>query len=132
MTSDQIAACRYVLLTTRKRDGGTVATPVWIAPLGDGAAGFTTEANAGKVKRIRNFSDVTVQKCDVRGRVQPGSPVLAASAAVVTGADFVPVHRAVKQKYGIQFWMIEAFGTVRNLLSRRSTADCGVVLRFEG
>jgi PPOX class probable F420-dependent enzyme len=130
MTSDQIASCRYVLLVTRKRNGDTVSTPVWIAPLGGGVAGFTTEANAGKVKRIRNFPDVTLQPCDARGRVRPGSPVVPAVASIVTGAEFEPVHRAVKGKYGIQFRLIEVFGSVRNLVTRRSAADCGIVLRF--
>lgn len=132
MTPAEIAACRYVLLTTRKRSGDTVATPVWIAPLGAGVAGFTTEANAGKVKRIRNFAEVTVQPCDVRGRVAPGAPTLPATASIVTGEQFVPVKQAVKRKYGLQFRMIELTGSIRAMFTRRSAADCGVVLQFEG
>lgn len=131
MTSDQVSAFRYVLLTTRKRNGDTVSTAVWIAPLGAGVAGFTTEVESGKVKRIRNFPEVTVQRCDVRGRVQPDAPVLAATASIVTGAECAPVYQAVKQKYGLQFRLIETFGAIRGLFTRRSAADCGVVLRFD-
>jgi uncharacterized protein len=49
---------RTVLLTTRKRDGTTVGTPVNIALGSDGRAYFRTWSATGKAKRIRNFPQV--------------------------------------------------------------------------
>ena len=63
---------KYVLLTTFRRNGDGVATPVWIVALPDGTAGFTTEIDSGKVKRIVNNPSVTLQACSIRGSVRPG------------------------------------------------------------
>ncbi len=64
---------RYVSLTTFRRTGDAVATPVWAAP--DGADLVVwTRADSGKVKRLRHTSRVTVAPCDVRGNLQ-GRPV---------------------------------------------------------
>ena len=82
-----IADEKYVVLTTTKKNGQTVPTPVWIAPLPDGSLGFTTELTSGKVKRIRNFPDVTLQASNVRGVVKPGSSPVTARASVLTGDD---------------------------------------------
>eukprot|EP01041_Mallomonas_annulata_P039253 gene39252-62897_t len=68
-----IASEKYVSLSTRKKNGDLVATPVWIAPLADGALGFTTDLTSAKVKRIRNFADVTLQPCTARGAVKEGT-----------------------------------------------------------
>lgn len=130
MTVADIASNRYVSLRTRKRNGDTVDTPVWIAPMGDGTACFTTEGNAGKVKRIRNFAEVTLRPCDMRGRVPEGASTVTATASVVTGADFAAVKAAVKRKYGWQFGLIEVTGSIRNLFRRGEAADCGIVLTF--
>lgn len=131
MTGADIAHSRYVSLRTRKRNGDTVDTPVWIAPLGDGTACFTTEGSAGKVKRIRNFAEVTLRPCDARGRVADGAVTVAARAHIVTGAEFQAVKAAVKRKYGWQFRLIELTGTIRNVFRRGDAADCGIVLTFD-
>ena len=122
---------RYVLLTTRKRNGDTVSSPVWIARLDDGRLGFTTGGDSGKVKRIRNFPDVEVQPCDARGRVRPGTRAVLATARVVEGDAFAPVRRAVQRKYGWQFRLIATVGTIRGWFTKASTADCGIVLQLQ-
>ena len=76
---------KYVLITTFRKNGDAVSSPVWIAPLADGTAGFTTEDGSGKVKRIRNNPRVTLQPCSVKGTVKHGSAVVEASAAVLLG-----------------------------------------------
>ena len=77
----------YLLLTTFRKSGEGVPTAIWIAALPDGSCGFTTEANSGKVKRIRNNPAVTLQPCDVRGRVKEGSAITNATAEVLLGED---------------------------------------------
>jgi hypothetical protein len=52
-TIDDVAGERFVSLTTFRRDGTPVATPVWIARDGD-ALVVTTPADSGKVKRLRS------------------------------------------------------------------------------
>jgi PPOX class probable F420-dependent enzyme len=58
----------YVSLTTFRRSGAAVATPVWAAPDG-GTLVVWTRADSGKVKRLRHTARVLVAPCDVRGRL---------------------------------------------------------------
>jgi PPOX class probable F420-dependent enzyme len=127
-----ISTERYVSITTRKRSGATVSSPVWIAPLADGTAGFTTGADSGKVKRIRNFPEVTLQACDRRGRIAPGAVEVRARAVVVLGVDAVPVTAAVRRKYGWQAAMVDAVATLGSWVRRRRAEECAVVVHLDG
>ncbi|MEI6497271.1 MAG: PPOX class F420-dependent oxidoreductase [Actinomycetota bacterium] len=130
MGSADIAKNKYVSITTRKRSGDTVSSAVWIAQLPDGRLGFTTGSDSGKVKRIRNFADVTLRPCDARGKVADGAIEVQAVASVLTGADVEPVKAAVKQKYGWQFTMVEVTGTLRGWFKKSTAADCAIVLQL--
>ena len=51
----------YINLSTRKRDGSFVNTPVWFAQEGETNNYYVYSLNnVGKVKRIRNFPEVKV------------------------------------------------------------------------
>lgn len=113
---------RYLSLTTFKRDGTAVSTPVWFAPLEDGRLAVVTDAEAGKRKRLRNDPRCTVAPCDVRGRVH--GPAEAATAEVVEGAEAMrPGLAALARRYGGQWW---AFNLMRRL--RRTPDHDGRVL----
>jgi uncharacterized protein len=127
-----IAAEKYVSLTTRKKDGSTVSSPVWIAALPDGRVGFTTDATSGKVKRIGNFDDVTLQACDSRGRVKPGSEQVSGRASIVEGAEYEVVRAAVKAKYGLTFTVLMTGSSIWSKLRRRPESGVGVVIDVEG
>ena len=59
---------RYINLSTRKRDGSYVNTPVWFAQEGDTNKYYVYSLrNVGKVKRIKNFPEVKVGICTYRG-----------------------------------------------------------------
>ena len=92
---------KYVVLTTFRKNGDAVPTPVWIVGLPDGTGGFTTEATSGKVKRIGINPSVTLQPCSMRGTAQPGSMVVAATAEVLLDADTRPIKAAVRRKYKV-------------------------------
>ena len=121
---------RYVLLTTFRKDGTPVATPVWSVPLGDGNAGFWTSSGSGKAKRLAHTAHVTVQPCDARGRVRPGSPVTDATAQVVTGERYEEIRSRVVAKYGFQTKITKALGTLGGIVKgkRIPYGDIGVVV----
>ena len=68
-TLGQLGAEKYVLLTTYRKDGRAVPTPLWVVPDGPGLA-FWTPTGTGKLKRIRNNGRVTVQPCDFCGNLE--------------------------------------------------------------
>jgi hypothetical protein len=96
-----LAGHAFLLLTTRRRDGRTVPTPVWFAQ--EGAELFViTDARSGKVKRIRNHPAVTVAPCTVDGTpLAAGTPAV---ARLVTDEVSARCARdALAAKYGDQF-----------------------------
>ncbi len=91
-----LGAARYLLLTTYRRDGSAVATPVWV--VSDGAAlGVWTATGSGKVKRIRNNAAVTVAACTARGR--PLGPSATGRAEVLDAGGTGRIRRLVMRKY---------------------------------
>ena len=74
---------RYVSLTTFRRSGVPVSTPVWVAPAGDGLV-VTTGGGTGKAKRLRNDPRVELRECSRTGRVRPGAVVVEARADLIT------------------------------------------------
>jgi hypothetical protein len=96
---DRLAAEKYVLLTTFRKDGRAVPTPVWAVRDGDALAVWTV-ADSGKVKRVRRSGEVTVAPCDVRGKAS-GEPV-SGHAVLVDRAENQRVKGLLIGKYGIQ------------------------------
>lgn len=108
-----LAAEPFVSLTTYRRSGEGVATPVWVADAGDGALAVTTMDGSGKVRRLRADPRVTLRPCDRRGRVEPDAPTLEARAEVVEDAGRVGGLTArVKEKYGLQFRFVMGIGAL--------------------
>jgi PPOX class probable F420-dependent enzyme len=97
-TVGQLGAEKYVLLTTFRRDGRAVPTPLWVVP-DDGGLGFWTPAGTGKLKRIRNSGRVTVQPCDFRGN--PSGEPIEGQARIGDAADMARVKDGIKRKYGV-------------------------------
>jgi PPOX class probable F420-dependent enzyme len=122
---------KYVLLTTFRKNGDGVATPVWIVSLPDGTAGFTTEVDSGKVKRIRNNPAVILQPCNLRGKVTSDAEVVTATADVVLGADARPVTKAVRRKYRVAILLLDVGTLFRKLLRRPEAEECAIRLRFD-
>jgi uncharacterized protein len=89
-----------VLLTTFKRDGTGVSTPVWWVDMGDGTFGFWTSSASGKAKRLAHTAGVTVQPCNQRGVIKPGTSPEEATARIVTGAQHEAIRQRVVAKYG--------------------------------
>jgi hypothetical protein len=94
----ELAQARYALLSTYRKDGRAVQTPVWIVPLGD-ALGVWTLADSGKAKRIRRDPQVTVATCDLRGRNE--GPAYPGRAELLGGAATEEVRRQIARKYGL-------------------------------
>lgn len=121
----------YVLLTTFRRSGEGVGTPVWIVALPDGRAGFTTEATSGKVKRIRNNPAVTLQPCDMRGKVRNGAAVVHATAEVVLGEAAHEVRDAIRRKHSVLTALMGVAEKVRSLFKKGEAPECAIVMRFD-
>jgi len=108
-----VARHEYVLLTTFRRTGEPVGTPVWIAR--DGAELLvTTGAGSGKVKRLRHTPRVTLAPCDARGRVRGAARPVEATARIADDPETAGrVERAFAAKYGAKYRMLRASRRLR-------------------
>jgi PPOX class probable F420-dependent enzyme len=88
---------KYCLLTTFRKSGEPVPTPVWFG-LADGTVYLQTEAAVGKVKRIRNDPRVRLAPCTLRGK--PLGPPAEGTARVLAPGDSEPAERAIASNYG--------------------------------
>jgi PPOX class probable F420-dependent enzyme len=64
---------KYLSLTSYKRDGTGIATPVWFV-IDDRRLLVMTDPESFKVKRVRRNPDVTIAPCTATGRLR-GDPV---------------------------------------------------------
>jgi PPOX class probable F420-dependent enzyme len=116
----------YVSLTTYRKDGTPVATPVWAAA--DGEELFIwTRSDSWKVKRIRNNSRVTVTVCDVRGRIADGAPSVEGMARLLDEAGTRAVRGLLARKYTWKFWLVDWPAMVVRLGRRPHT---GIAVTF--
>src|SRR2546429_7883539 len=97
---EEFGRSRYVSLTTYRKDGTAVATPVWHVVDG-GELFIVSEAGAGKVKRIRNKGDVVVTVCGLRGGIAPDAPSAPRTARLLHEADTAPPPRPLGRRYGL-------------------------------
>lgn len=121
---------KYILLTTFKRDGTPVATPVWAVPLDGDDIGFWTSSGSGKAKRLAHTSRVTVQPCDARGNTKDGTSPTEATARLVSGDDMAEIRRKVTEKYGFMTKITKLLGKIGGLIKRNPIpyGDRGVII----
>ena len=65
---DAAGAAGYVALSTYRKSGAPVVTPVWVARDGDELVVITVDGT-GKTKRLSRDPSVSLQPCDFRGRI---------------------------------------------------------------
>jgi PPOX class probable F420-dependent enzyme len=85
-----------VVVTTYKRDGTAVPTPVNVVVLGDHAY-FRTWSTAGKAKRLRNNPQVSIAPSTARGK--PTGAAMTASARLLPPEEEQPVKQALAHKH---------------------------------
>jgi PPOX class probable F420-dependent enzyme len=116
----------YVSLTTFRRTGVPVSTPVWAAPDGDTRVVWT-RTDSGKVKRLRHTSKVTIAPCDIRGRVE--GPAVDGVAEFVPHTEWPGALAALRRAYGFRFQLGYLTSRVVQRLSRRDT-DRNEIIRI--
>jgi PPOX class probable F420-dependent enzyme len=120
-----VLTAQYVALTTYRRDGTPVTTPVWAAAEGTSLYLFSN-ANAGKVKRLRNSSRATVAPCTATGTITGAQ--LPAEAFNLASDQMPKVWRLLMKKYGVAARLFVAYDRVRGLLRMQPSAGIEVRL----
>src|SRR5256885_2545024 len=96
-----ISNAKTILLTTYKRDGTPVATPVSVA-FDDGRAFFRSYDQAWKTRRLRRNPAVQAAPVTLRGK--PTGPAIRARATLLDGEQARLAARALGRRH----WILQA------------------------
>ena len=95
---------RYLSVTSFKRDGTGIATPVWF--VSDGSRLFAlTDRHSPKVKRMRRDPRVLVASCRVDGRLRR-APLPARVEVLTAVAELEHVQELLRERYRISYRLV--------------------------
>lgn len=116
---------RFVSLTTFRRSGDAVSTPVWIGQDGDALIVLTPD-ETGKVKRLRHDPRVRLRPCSRTGRVADNAVSVAGTAQILTDdKNRRRLTEVIRRKYGLEYRVVMA---IERLMKPGATTR--VVLRI--
>lgn len=115
----------YLSITSYRRDGTPVSTPVWFVTEGDRLL-VTTDSRSGKAKRIRRNPIVTISACSARGKPR-GAPV-AARAGFLPAAELERVKRLMARKYRVALVFIRPIRALQRLFQPKREDEAEVAL----
>lgn len=102
-SAGHLGAEKFVALTTFKRNGDGVSTPLWIVRDEDELLVWTP-ADSWKVKRVQRDPSVTLVACSRMGKTVAGATPVAGRAQLVTDPTVVArVEDMMRRKYGLGF-----------------------------
>lgn len=114
-----LAESRFVSLTTFRRSGEPVSTPVWVGRSGTSLV-VLTPAGSGKVRRLRHDPRVELRPCGRFGKVADGVVPVAGTAEVREGSDDVEHARAtIRRTYPLESRLVLGVERLVERLRRR-------------
>jgi len=116
---------KYLSITSYKRDGTAVATPVWFVQQ-DGRLLVETDAATGKVKRVRRNPSVRIAECTATGRLR-GEQV-SAVAELLPDSETSRVHELLEHKYRVEALLIKPTRFVQSALHLGRPRTASVIL----
>ena len=122
---DRIGRGSHVSLTTFRRNGQAVPTPVG-SLVQDGTLYALTPPETGKVKRIRNNPQVAIAACNMKGTVPAGVPAVRATARLLDPAETARVQEMMRRRffmYRLLHLLDRALGRERRVVAIAVTVD---------
>src|SRR5881396_2867517 len=102
--SEALFPGRYLSVTSFKRDGTGVATPVWF--VSDGRRLFAlTDLHSAKVRRIRRNSRVLIASCRADGKVRT-EPVPARAEVLTATPELERVQTLLIERYKLSYRIV--------------------------
>jgi uncharacterized protein len=109
---------RYIALTTYRRDGRAVTTPVWAVPI-EGKLYVVTTKSTGKAKRVRATGRMRFAPCNMTGRRVLGEWQEGTGRVVQDEARSREALAALQRKYGWQLSLALLIYRLRGIYRER-------------
>ena len=112
---------KYISLSTYRRSGTSVETPVWFVEMDEKLYVFTA-GDSGKVKRLRNSPKARIAPCNARGDLKgEQSQWRDVEARVIDDRSTIErAHALLRKKYGFQMWLADVGSKLTGRLNRRA------------
>ena len=107
-----------IALTTFRKTGQPVTTPVWFA-IRLGTIYVETHSDAGKLKRLRHTARVTFAPCTYSGKVT-GSMYEGIARILTESEESTEASAALAKKYGIMRSLYHFIRNARRMLQRKA------------
>ena len=105
---EDILASRTINLTTIRKSGTLVHTPVWV--IKDGNIGYVrTSKSAGKIKRLKNNHKAFISPCTNFGKVTGDKIEIKAEVLELNRKEYNEISNKLKKKYSILYILINIF-----------------------
>ncbi len=99
---------RTINLTTFKKTGMEVHTPVWVVK--DGDVGYVrTDKTAGKIKRIKNSHKAFIAPCTNFGKITGSKIEIKAEVMELNLAEYTKISNKLRKKYSFLYILINLF-----------------------
>jgi len=113
-----LSKASYVSLSTFRKSGKQVATPVWCAPA-DGVLFVFSAGEAGKIKRLRSSNKARLAACDMKGKLL--GEWFDATAEILQNRDDIDrALAALRKKYGWQMHLADLGAKITGKFDKRA------------
>ena len=116
---------KFLSVTSYRRDGTGIATPVWFVTEG-GRFLVMTDAHSGKVKRIQRDPFVRIAACTARGR--PKMEPAPAYAEVLHPSETERVRRLFARRYRVDLLFVRPIRAIQALFRHEKRNHETVIL----
>ena len=119
---------RFLSVTSFKRDGTGVATPVWFVSDGSRLYAFT-DLHSAKVKRIRRNPEVVVASCSPSGKLR-GKPIPGRAEVLTDTIDLERVRALLLERYKLSYRVVMFFYRLGRRVRGESSVAEGAALEI--
>jgi uncharacterized protein len=119
---------RFLSITSFRRNGRGVATPVWSVSDGRRLYAFT-DLHSAKVRRIRRNPQVLIAPCRPSGKLR-GRPRSAHAEVLTTSAELEYVRRLLLDRYKLSYRLVMTFYRLGRRVKGQSAVADGAALAF--
>jgi PPOX class probable F420-dependent enzyme len=116
---------KFLSITSYRRDGSGVATPVWFVTEG-GRFLVMTDEHSGKVKRIRRNPFVRIAECSARGR--PRTEPVPAHAEILPPSETERVKRLIARRYRVDLLFVRPVRALQALFRPKKRHEETVIV----
>jgi len=105
---NKILDSRTINITTYKKSGDVVHTPVWVVT--DGTLGYVrTSKSSGKVKRIKNNHRAVISTCTSSGKITGDKIEIKAEVMELSRQDYESINKKFRTKYNLLYFAMRLF-----------------------